>query len=171
MKTRQILASALMAFVLIAPPAAKADDRPASSSSKTDDLFNTISALDGEVFDAFNHCDSKDQLQKYAGFFVANLEFYHDNGGVTWTRKDMVANTAKNVAGHFRRELIPGTMKVYPIKDFGAIETGTHRFCQIKSGDCDGMAEFVIVWRHHKNKWQITRVFSYGHRPLETPKP
>jgi hypothetical protein len=77
----------------------------------------------------------------------------------------MIANTAKNVCGHFRRELVPGSLKVYPIKDFGAIEQGVHRFCQFDTGDCDGIADFVIVWRRQGDKWQITRVLSYGHRP------
>ena len=31
------------------------------------------------------------------------VEFYHDTGGVTWTRQDMIANTEKYVCGKFRR--------------------------------------------------------------------
>jgi hypothetical protein len=26
------------------------------------------------------------------------------------------------------RELVPGTLQVYPVKDYGAIEMGVHRF-------------------------------------------
>jgi len=130
-----------------------------------DPLFDRISALDTAVFDAFNHCSSPEQLQLHASYFAPDVEFYHDKGGVTWTRDAMIANTAKNVCGHFRRELVPGSLKVYPIKDFGAIEQGVHRFCQFDTGDCDGIADFVIVWRRQGDKWQITRVLSYGHRP------
>lgn len=129
-----------------------------------DPLYDTISALDTAVFDAFNTCDKPGQLQKHADYFDADIEFYHDNGGVTWSRKDMLANTEKYVCGHFRRELIPGSLKVFPIKDFGAIAQGSHRFCQFDSGSCDGIADFVIVWRLKDGVWQITRVLSYGHR-------
>lgn len=133
----------------------------------TDSLFDTIAALDSAVFDAFNKCSSPEQLQKHASFFAPDVEFYHDKGGVTWTRQAMIANTRKNVCGHFRRELVPGTLRVFPIKDFGAIEQGSHEFCQFATGKCDGRADFVIVWRHHNASWEITRVLSYAHRPID----
>jgi len=135
-----------------------------SATQGADPLFETILALDTAVFDAFNHCDKPGQLQKHASYFAPDVEFYHDTGGVTWTRQAMLANTEKNVCGHFRRELVPGTLKVFPIKDFGAIAQGSHRFCQFDSGKCEGLADFVIVWRNHDGHWEITRVLSYGHR-------
>lgn len=148
---------------------AVAADTPPSPPLPADALFDKISALDTAVFDAFNHCSAPGQLERHASYFAPDVEFYHDKGGVTWTREAMIANTAKNVCGHFRRELVPGSLKVYPIKDFGAIEQGVHRFCQFKTGDCDGIADFVIVWRHQGDQWQITRVLSYGHRPDHEP--
>lgn len=95
--------------------------------------------------------------------------FYHDNGGVTWTRDDMIAGTRKHVCGNFRRELLADTLKVYPIKGFGAIAQGSHRFCQLSSGACDGMADFTMVWRNQNGQWEITRALSYGHRPADKP--
>jgi hypothetical protein len=130
------------------------------------DLQTTIAALDHQVFDSFNHCAEPGQLEKHASYFDPAVEFYHDTGGVTWSREAMLANTRKNVCGHFTRELIPGTLKVYPIRDFGAISQGQHRFCDAVTGKCDGIAEFVIIWRLHDGRWSITRVLSYAHRPL-----
>ncbi|MEQ1513842.1 MAG: nuclear transport factor 2 family protein [Lysobacteraceae bacterium] len=128
-----------------------------------DPLFDTISALDTEVFAAFNICSDPAQLEKHAGYFAPDVEFYHDTGGVTWTRDAMIANTRQYVCGHFRRELIPGTLEVFPVKDFGAIARGSHRFCQFDSGRCEGMADFTVVWRLKDGKWTITRVLSYAH--------
>lgn len=130
-----------------------------------DSLFKTIAALDNAAFEAFNNCRMPEQLQKHASYFAADVEFYHDTGGVTWTRQEMIANTEKYVCGNFRRELVPDTLKVFPIKDFGAISQGTHRFCQFSSGKCEGVADFVIVWNNQSGHWKITRVLSYGHRP------
>ena len=144
---------------LLAPCAFAA---PATTDATT--LTRTITALDRAVFDAFNRCDQPGQLQRHASYFDPAVEFYHDQGGVTWTRDAMIAKTAQNVCGHFRRELVPGTLKVYPVKGFGAIEQGVHRFCQFDTGRCDGMADFVIVWRQQGAHWTITRVLSYGHR-------
>jgi|SRR5471032_52334 len=127
-------------------------------------LEQTIVALDAQAFDAFNHCAEAGRLQQHASFFAPDVEFYHDQGGVTWNRDDMLANTKKYVCGKFRREVIAQSQRVYPIKDFGAIEQGTHRFCQFDTGKCDGLADFTIIWKQSATGWQMTRVLSYGHR-------
>lgn len=155
----------LMAFAM--PMVSFAAEAEGTAPSQTkESLFSTIAALDHAVFEAFNNCSSPEQLQKHASYFDKDVEFYHDNGGVTWNRQEMLANTQKYVCGNYRRELVADTLKVYPIKNFGAIAQGVHRFCQIKTGTCEGLADFVIVWRNVDNKWEITRVLSFGHRPL-----
>lgn len=136
----------------------------AEEGSSATMLNETIAALDAAVFDAFNHCSDSAQLERHASYFAENVEFYHDTGGVTWNRNDMLASTRKHVCGHFTRELIPGTFAVYPVKDFGAISQGSHRFCQVSSGKCEGMADFTMVWHRKGGRWEITRVLSYGHR-------
>jgi hypothetical protein len=155
-KTGLLLSSLLL---LASTAEARAAEGQASSA-----LTDEISALDSKVFDAFNHCSEPGRLDEHAGYFSPDVEFYHDTGGVTWTRDEMIANTRKYVCGNFTRELVPGTLKVYPVKDFGAISQGVHRFCQLASGQCEGLADFVIVWRQQAGQWRITRVLSYGHR-------
>jgi hypothetical protein len=149
-------------FPLFAP---FGDQAPVEAREPEDPLFTTVSALDEAVFDAFNKCAAPDQLRRHARYFAPDVEFYHDTGGVTWTRQAMLANTKKNACGKYRRELVAGSLKVFPVKDFGAIAQGVHRFCQLATGRCDGMADFTIVWRYRHAKWEITRVLSYGHRP------
>jgi hypothetical protein len=141
----------------------------AATAPEHESLYDTVAALDTAVFDAFNHCSEPGQLDKHASYFAADVEFYHDNGGVTWTREDMIADVRKNVCGKFRRELVANSLKVYPIKDFGAIAQGSHRFCQFSSGACEGLADFTIIWREQNGKWEITRALSYGHRPASEP--
>lgn len=131
-------------------------------------LTATIARLDTEMFNAFNTCDQPGQLDKYASYFDPNIEFYHDNGGVTWTRDVMIAQTKNYVCGKYRRELVPGSLKVSPVKDFGAIATGSHTFCQFGGSKCEGIAEFTLVWRLRDNTWQVTRALSYGHRSAAT---
>ena len=160
MKKTNFLCGFLFAFS--ASPALVAAASPAPPAQ--DELIREISTLDTTVFDAFNHCAEPGRLDEHAGYFAADVEFYHDTGGVTWTRDAMIANTRKYVCGNFTRELLPGTLKVYPVKDFGAISQGVHRFCQVQSGKCEGLADFVIVWRKQAGEWRITRVLSYGHR-------
>jgi hypothetical protein len=128
-------------------------------SKPGDPLYQTVATLDRTVFDAFNTCD----LNKFAEFFADDVEFYHDVGGVSWTRESMIAQTRAGVCGKIRRELIPGTIKVRPIKSYGALETGQHRFCQVKTGQCDGISDFLLIWRQQADHWEVGRVISYGH--------
>ena len=139
----------------------------AAKASPDSELANTIAALDTAAFAAFNDCAAPGKLDEYASFFAPDVEFYHDLGGVTWTRDVMIAQTKQNVCGKFQRELVPGTLKVWPIKDYGALARGEHRFCHFKPGGgthpCEGRAEFSILWHQKNNSWTITRAFSYGH--------
>ena len=149
--------------------AATLTEKEGSPAPTTDpDLYQKISALDSDVFAAFNHCSEPGQLDKHRRFFTEDVEFYHDTGGVTWSRAAMIANTEKFVCGKFRRELVPGSLKVFAIKDFGAIASGSHRFCQFSTagteGTCEGLADFNMIWRLKDNQWHITRVLSFGHR-------
>ncbi len=153
---------AVLTLLLALAPLATAPAFAAEATAPS--LKDTIAALDRDVFDSFNRCSDPQQLHKHAGYFDPAVEFYHDTGGVTWTRDAMLANTRKYVCGNFTRELIPGTLEVFAIKDFGALARGQHRFCDSKTHACDGLADFTILWRHQDGQWQITRVMSYAHR-------
>ncbi len=142
--------------VLLALPAA---------TVAADDLATTIAALDHAVFDSFNRCADPLQLEKHAGYFDPAVEFYHDTGGVTWTREAMLENTRRHACGNYTRQRVDGSLQVFPVKDFGAIAQGSHRFCDVASSTCEGLADFVMLWRLHAGQWRITRVLSYGHRP------
>ncbi|MCW8090954.1 DUF4440 domain-containing protein [Alteromonas sp. ASW11-130] len=61
------------------------------------------------------------------------------------------------------RTLDRTTHKVYPVKDFGAIQIGEHTFCHEENGkeDC-GTFGFTTVWKKTDMHWQMHRVTSYG---------
>jgi hypothetical protein len=137
---------------------------PALSAQKPDSLSQTITRLDSIIFDAYNHC----ALTTMAPYFAPDLEFYHDQSGLSRGREAMLRDVKKYVCGKARRDLVPGTMAVYPLKGFGAVQTGRHMFCDPqKFTRCEeatsGVAEFVHVWQLSKGKWRITRVISYDH--------
>ena len=146
----------------------------AAAAAPPRSLEEEIALRDREFFDSFNTCDQPGKLEEHARFLDPKLEFYHDLGGVTWTAEAYLEGVRNNVCGKFARELVPGTMKVYPLKDFGALSTGTHRFCHFDTGRCEGEAEFAIVWKlgEDRKTWTVTRVLSYAHRDLpERPRP
>jgi len=149
-----------LSISLLATLSLQAGAAPASDDDEA--LTPTIAALDAQVFDAYNRCD----MDAFSAYFIPQVEFYDDQGGVTWDRDAVVANTRKYICGKVRRELLAETLKVYPIKDYGAIEEGEHRFCQVATDKCEGVAKFLMVWQHKDGKWLMTRIVSYGHRSL-----
>ncbi len=134
----------------------------APSSSPTE-LYNTIASLDSAFFDAFNNRD----LTTLQNFLSEDLEFYHDLGGVTNYDQNIGA-FKKTFANErvLRRELVKSSMEVYPIKDFGAVQTGTHRFYVTEKGQKEKLsseAKFVNLWKYKDQVWKITRIISYAH--------
>jgi hypothetical protein len=71
-------ASVLLPFVLFLasflPTANGQEVLPLDKITNQAELDQTMSALDTALFDSYNKCD----LQKFASFFVDNVEFYHD---------------------------------------------------------------------------------------------
>jgi enamine deaminase RidA (YjgF/YER057c/UK114 family) len=161
-RSRSRRAVLFAAALALAPALATAADPPPPG------LEQEIARRDQEFFDSFNTCDQPGKLEEHAAWLDPKLEFYHDLGGVSWTAQAYLDGVRNNVCGKFARELVPGSMKVYPLKDFGALSTGVHRFCHFDSGRCEGEADFAIVWRLNDDRktWTITRVLSYGHREL-----
>lgn len=123
-------------------------------------LHDTIVKLDSIFFHAYNTCAVN--LPQYAAFFSDNLEFYHDNGGLSTSKKDVVDGTQRNVCGKVTRHLVPGSIEVYPIKNYGAIEMGLHSFTNSteKNPGPPRVGKFVIAWQHTTEGWKITRVIS-----------
>ena len=123
-------------------------------------LYDTIVRLDQIFFEAYNTCNLN--LDKYGSFFSENIEFYHDNGGIMTSKKDLIAATQKNICGKVTRELVKGSIEVYPIKDFGAIEIGLHKFHnnQEPVGTASKIGRFLIIWENLNNDWKIKRVVS-----------
>jgi hypothetical protein len=156
-----------MTWLLLLACAATARAAEPKDESTAGPLFDTVAALDQRLFGAYNRCD----MAAFEALFVPDVEFYHDTGGVSRDRQTVVDNTRKWICGKVRRDLLEGTLRVYPVKDFGAIEEGEHRFCELASGRCEGIAKFVMVWRQDPDGWRLTRVLSYGHRAATAPTP
>ncbi len=137
------------------------DSLKAQNSKSSDSLYKEIAHMDSVLFNAFNNRD----LNKFKTLFTEDLEFYHDKGGLTtysYTIESFKNTIARNDG--LRRDLIKESLEVYPIKDFGAIEIGAHKFCHLENGkqDC-GTFKFVHVWKKIGNEWKISRVISYDH--------
>jgi ketosteroid isomerase-like protein len=172
--------AALTASVLCAgaEPPAKAGAKPQApvnlraGPAASQALFDEIAAADKALFDAvFNTCDVKTLHELVADDF----EFYHDKDGLNETSGahfiDDIAKHCerieKGVDFRARRELVKGSMAVYPLNNYGAVETGRHDFYAIETGKPDRMtesAQFLHLWKKDGDRWKLTRVVSYDHK-------
>ncbi len=124
-------------------------------------LYRTQLALDQELFGAYNRCE----LEAFGRLLAPDIEFYHDQGGLMRGREAVVESTRKYICGKVRRELVEGSLEVHEMKGYGALVLGSHRFCELASGRCEGIARFAGLWQQQPDgRWQMTRVLSFAHR-------
>lgn len=141
-----------------------ASGQPSRGLATDDTLFRQIAASDSAFFDAYNNCE----LSKMESYFTRDVEFYHDQSGLSRLPGVMDA-LRKNICGKVHRDPVPGTLEVYPLKGYGAVASGLHRFCDSrKHRTCEegnsGIAKFVTLWRQQNGKWRMSRVISYDHK-------
>ena len=127
-------------------------------------LTKKIASMDSILFHAFNTCD----VNTSKSLFTEDLEFYHDAGGLTNYAQNVnsILQRCNNKEMTVRRELVKGSLEVFPIKDFGAIQIGSHRFYYAGKGQeekLDGTFKFVHIWKNVNGNWKIARVISYDH--------
>lgn len=137
-------------------PAQKTEEVESSN-----DLYKKVYELDSLVFDAFNKRDTT-SFNKY---FSQELEFYHDQGGLTGYNETVgFLYSLINKRSDLKRTLMKDKLEVYPVPGYGAMEIGEHRFSHTENGkQVDGTFKFLHLWKQENNNWKITRVMSYGH--------
>jgi Domain of unknown function (DUF4440) len=137
---------------------------PALDAIKTDaELTQAITTLDTQLFDAYNTCN----LDKLGSMVVDDLEFYHDKTGLAVGKQAFLDAIKNNICGKVTRKLVAGSLEVYPLNKYGAVEIGTHRFYHPGSEKADGEAKFVMLWQYKGGSWKISRVISYDHEPAK----
>ncbi len=135
-------------------------------------LRASIEARDTELFKLFfQGCDPA----RLRTMLADDVEFYHDKGGFVFhNAEEMVTDYAKQCterakpdAWRSRRELVPTSLTVDPIPNFGAMEAGDHLFYERKGEGPEklaGKARFAMVWQWQDGQWKLSRVLSYAHR-------
>lgn len=120
------------------------------------ELYNTVFRLDSIYFDAYNHC----KQATLDSLTADDIEFYHDNGGFSNSKKDLLIAIQNNICGKVSRILTPGSIEVYAIPGYGAVEFGYHSFRNIKEPGESHPSKFVTLWHLKDKHWQMNRVIS-----------
>jgi hypothetical protein len=126
-------------------------------------LYDELARRDSELFEAsFVTCDAA----KANAIFTEDVEFYHDKDGLSsgeQVRENTRRLTASCPAKHgVTRTIVPGSLRVYPIDGYGAVQVGVHRFDE-RGAATSTLARFVSVWRLQDKTWRLARVLSLDH--------
>ena len=121
------------------------------------DLYKTIAGLDAAYFTAYNTCD----MQTQADLLAEDLEFYHDQGGLSRSKAQILESIQANICGKVTRTIVEGSLEVHEIKGFGAVALGLHQFHNAEEPDAEPHpSRFVTVWRQAEGAWEMYRIIS-----------
>jgi len=170
-----ILPTVLSAMILAQAPAASPQEVVIPADPE---LATAIAARDDRLFTVmFEQCDPA----ALGDLVTGDMEFYHDKGG-RMDRQALLGDYARTCpakaepdAWRSRRELVAGSMKVYAIPGFGAVEEGSHVFYERKGDGPEtlvGRARFSILWKLEPDgQWRMARTFSIDHAAVTAARP
>lgn len=171
----------LLTFLACAAAASAAEPRREAAINLTPgapppsaELVAALAEKDRQLFDAVFGC--KPELLQ--ALVADDFEFFHDKHGLTTQSgaqfvKDITGMCERQAAGtdfRARRELVPGSMSVHLIGNYGAMQMGTHRFFALQSGKPERLTEtgkFIDLWKKEGDGWKLARVISYDHQLAE----
>ncbi len=143
----------------------------AAPQTSAEALTAEIAAVDAEYFRLlWKDCEAPEKL---AAMISPDQEFYHDQHGMTLGPDADVrfvkrrCDNLRKTGASTRREIVPGTFRVDPVPNFGAVATGEHHFFRTDPGKSErflGSARFSVVWKRTAVGWQSYRVLSLDHR-------
>jgi len=120
-------------------------------------LYHQIDSMDKVFFDAYNTCN----IEKQESIYSDSIEFFHDKVGLINSKSEILQGTRNNICGKVTRFIIPGSIEVYPINNYGAVEIGFHRFYNNQEPNAESKpSKFIIIWKKEDVNWRITKVVS-----------
>lgn len=155
------LSIALLGLLLVVSCSSNHNTYRLTKNYKPDnpELYKAIVAQDSMFFAAYNTCNT--HLDQYGAFYSEDIEFYHDNGGLMTSKSAIIESTKKYVCGKVTRELVKGSIEVYPIKGYGAVEIGLHIFHNSAEPNAKPkVSRFTIFWKQVNGQWKIAKVIS-----------
>lgn len=136
-------------------------DRPAGNDPvRGGPLYEELARMDEALFEAaFVTCDA----DRFRAIFTEDAEFYHDRTGASRGEAVRTLKSCPRDSG-VTRTLVPGSLEVYPVQGYGAVQIGRHVFAR-RGEPGSEVAKFVHLWKRENGLWRLARVLSFDHRP------
>jgi len=156
---RRMRCAAAIAVVALAPVCL------AQEAARSGPLFEELARMDRELFEAaFVTCDAA----RFRALFTEDAEFYHDRAGASFGEAARTLRSCPRENG-VTRTLVQGSLEVYPMQNYGAIQIGKHVFAKAGEPGAEA-AQFVHLWKRVGDQWRLARVLSFDHRPSGQPR-
>ncbi|MDP3084695.1 MAG: nuclear transport factor 2 family protein [Rubrivivax sp.] len=160
MRTPHVASFAAAALIALSASSVAAQD-----GARGGPLFDELVRMDKELFDAaFVTCNAG----RFRALFTEDAEFYHDRTGASVGEAARTLKSCPRDNG-VTRTLVPGSLEVYPMQGYGAIQIGRHVFAR-KGEPGSEEAKFVHLWKQENGVWRLARVLSFDHRPSAQEK-
>jgi hypothetical protein len=133
-------------------------------------LYDKLAELDSMMFAVIYTCD----YHKNAQYYTENVEFLHDKAGLMATSRAQLMEISKKFCARIQeiqltRKLLPATLQVFPLENYGAIQMGEHlMYIRSKEKETTTVekAKFIKIWKYANGNWQVARVISYDHQDV-----
>ena len=164
----RLLWGALVIVAVTAPSDLQAQTAQGEAEAELDPsrsgaLYEALARMDSLLFDAsFVSCDP----EIANSIFADDVEFYHDQTG--FQSSEQARENTRRLTDScpakqgITRTVVEGSLRVYPIRDYGAVQTGLHRFDE-RSVSTSTVARFVHLWHRQGEGWRLARVLSFDH--------
>lgn len=127
--------------------AATAPGRFAQDTVRSGQLYDELARMDTALFDAaFISCSA----DKFRAIFTEDAEFYHDRTGASYGESVRTLKSCPRDTG-VTRTLVPGSLEVYPMQGYGAIQMGRHTFARAGESGSEVAPMTERVCRDHLN--------------------
>ena len=131
-----------------------------AQESKESALYQTILALDKQLFDSYNACSNPDELAKHAALYAEDIEFFHDMGGLATSKPSIIESIRQNICGRVKREYVEGSMEVHRIPNYGVVVMGLHKFHNLVEKSVSEPSKFISFWRIKGDSYEMAKVVS-----------
>lgn len=148
-----------------------------SAETDASKLRQEVEAADRALFSAvFDSCNA----DAVGAMITDDFEFFHDKWGqIAKSKEDFVKlirgsceRQRQGTDFKAKRQLIQASSTVSPMRDFGALHTGSHAFFKIEANGQlipTEHGKFIHLWRLVSGRWLLARAISYDHVNDPTP--
>ncbi len=138
-------------------------------------LVDVITELDAKVHAGYNACD----LNAMGSLIAPDVELYNDGAGRIVGRETVIDMLRKGLCEgprsqgfQFRSEPVSGSLEIFPIAGFGALEFSKSAMWEDHSDGTKKPVSIVralTVWELRGGVWIVAMQFAYSHEPV-SPK-